>query len=387
MRVAVDMISAGSGFAPAAGGMTTYYEGLLAELPDADGIEAMTAFLPPHADHVDPVERNGLRLVRCRRLPRRRALRVAYEHFEFPRIVASEDVDVLLSTHNIKPLRWNGPSVVVLQSMQYFFLPDPIGIARRAYLRAALPRSLAGANRVIAVSEAARHDAIGLFGLDPSRVVAVHHGCSMWATEAAARFARAGRPPPPPPLDPGRPYVVMVSSLYRFKNHARLIEAFGAIASNDRPPHDLVIVGREADVTIAELQEVARRSGVADRVRFLGPYPAEHLPALLANASAIAYPSLYETFGHPVLEAYAFERPLLTSNVGGAAEVAGEGAVTVDPYDVESIAAGLADVLNDEMLRRRLIDAGRGRLADFSWAKCARRTAATLREAIEDARR
>ena len=382
MRIGVDMISAGGGFAPAAGGMTTYYEGLAAALPGIQGVDEVIAFMPPGAEHARITPGDKLGIVRCERVPASRPGRVVYEHLRFPGLVRAEGADVLLSTHNVRPLRWRGPSVVVLQSIQFFLLPEPIGAARRAYLRAAIPRSLRTADRVIAVSETSRRDAIGLFDLDPERIVAVHHGPSRWAIEAAERFARDGTPPPPAPLDHGRPYILNVSSLYGFKNHRRLIEAFARAVAAEDAPHELAIAGRDADVTAKELGDLAATLGVGERVRLLGPFPQEHLPALIANAHAVAYPSLYETFGHPVLEAFALGRPVLTANVGGAAEVAADAAVTVDPADVESIAGGLARLLAEGELRDRLGEAGARRLGDFSWERCAEGTTRALADAI-----
>jgi glycosyltransferase involved in cell wall biosynthesis len=373
------MISAGTGFAPAGGGMTTYYKGLLQALPDVDGIEEVVAFVPPGITHLKRARHDTVRYRECEGLsPNSRTKRVIYEHLRLPRLVAHERADVLLSTHNVRPYGWRGRSVVVLQSLQYFFLPDDIGTLRRAYLRASVPRSLRTAGRVIAVSEASRRDAVRMFDLDPDRSVAVHHGPSPWATEAAATFASEGTPARPPGVDQARPYVVMVSALYEMKNHARLIRAFAAAVGRTGCTHELVIAGREFDITIAALARVAEQAGIAGRVRFLGAYPQEHLPALLANADVVAYPSLYETFGHPVLEAFVFERPLVTSNVAGAAEIAADAALLVDPYDVDSIADGLAGAMTDAELKQTLVSRGRARLQDFSWEKCAHETYAVL---------
>jgi glycosyltransferase involved in cell wall biosynthesis len=382
MKVAFEMISAGSGFAPAAGGMTTYYEGLARTLPNAPGVDEVVALMPPWTDHAHiGLSDARFRVERCRRLPRSRAGRVAYEHLALPAAVRRTSSDVLLCSHNVKPLTWRGPSVVVLQSLQYFMLSDPIGAARRAYLRLTVPRSLRSAERVIAVSEAARVDAINLFDVDPSRIVAVHHGPSPWAIKEAKAFERNGAPPRP--IDSRRPYVLSVSSLYGFKNHRRLIEAFGEAVKDSGIEHDLVIAGGEADVTVAELSDLAAPHGVGDRVIVTGPFPQEGLPALYANADAIAYVSLYETFGHPILEAFAFGKPLLASNLGGGAEVAGDGALTVDPYDTGAIAAGLTSLLTDEATRTHLPEAGRRRLAEFTWERCAAETADARREAAE----
>jgi glycosyltransferase involved in cell wall biosynthesis len=148
-------------------------------------------------------------------------------------------------------------------------------------------------------------------------------------------------------------------------------------------PHKLVIVGGDADVTRAELVEIAERNGIADRVLLLGRVPQVDVPGLYAGAEAIAYVSLYETFGHPVLEAFATGRPLVTSTTGGTAEVAGGAAKLVDPRNLSDIADGLHDVLTDDALRTRLITDGRRRVRDFSWERCAQGTVDALAEALK----
>src|SRR5205807_4484231 len=131
----------------------------------------------------------------------------------------------------------------------------------------------------------------------------------------------------------GAPYVLCISRLYALKNHRRLIEAFAALVRDASLPHTLVIAGGDADVTRAELEQVADRAGVADRVMLLGRVPQAQVPGLYRGAEAIAYVSLYETFGHPVLEAFATGTPVITSSTGGTAEVAGGAARLVDPGD------------------------------------------------------
>lgn len=378
------MISGGSGLAVGVGGMRAYYLGMIGAMAEiADGDELVT-FTTPRYEAVPLPYGQQLREVVCDHVPAGRFGRAAYEHALLGLKARRQPVDVLLSTHNIRPLSWRGPSVVVLQAMQNFLFKDRAR-ARDAYLKVVMPASLRSADRVIAVSEASRRDAIEVFRLEPGRVVTVHHGCAEWAIAAADEYRRSGVPAPPPPLG-GRPYILNVSTLYGLKNHARLVEAFGVMAARSSCMHDLVIAGGDADVTRAELAEIAVRAGVGSRVRLLGRFPQEHIASLYANAAAVAYPSLYETFGLPVLEAYAFERPLLTSNVGGGAEIAGEGAIKVDPRDVEAMADGLQTVIEDEDRRRELVTAGRERLADFSWARCARETLGVVRDVSRSSR-
>lgn len=371
------MISAGSAYHPTAGGIIRYYRTLLDGLVARPEVTSVVAFVPPWDDGSQLPRHPKVEAVRCRGLPQNRPGRVLYEQTAFPLLAWRQGIDVLLSTCNVKPLLWRGASVVVLQSMQSFFLPDEIGRLRRRYLKWMVPRSLASADVVIAVSEAQRRDTVRLFKLKPGKVVAVRHGASSWAVQAAAAPGTVGRP-----NGFERPYVLTVSRLYGLKNHRRLIEAFARVVRGHDLDHELVVVGGDADVRQVDLERVARAEGVSHRMRFLGRTPQDALPALHQHADAIAYVSLYETFGHPVLEACAFGRPLVTSDVGGTAELAGKAARLVDPWSVESITEGLADVLMDEELRRRLSAAGPLRVRDFTWEACAEGTLHAAQQAI-----
>jgi glycosyltransferase involved in cell wall biosynthesis len=302
---------------------------------------------------------------------------VLYEQTVFPGSVARSKVDVLLSTHNTKPLARRAPTVVVLQSLQYLYFPRAFGPLRRAYLRRVVPASLRSADAVIAVSEWARDQAIRVFGLDPDRVFAIRLGPADWARAALQR---------PVPARPAgeRPYVATVSTLYEFKNHERLIRAFARAVREHGLPHELRLAGGDADVTAEELASVAAEERVRDRVRLLGPIPNDQIGELVAGADAVAYVSLFETFGQPVLEAFALGRCLVASNATAVPEVAGDAAYLVDPYDVDDIAEGLATVLLDDDLRTRLAAAGRKRAAEFTWEAAADGTARVLAAALAD---
>lgn len=383
LRIGVDMISAGSGFKPGAGGMISYYDGLLSALCERDDVAAVVPFVSPENGALAVPDHPRIEMTVCRGLPSSRAGRVAYEQLALPWLARSRNIDVLLCTVNIMPLLRRAPTVVVLQSIQYFMWPAQVGRFRRAYLRFFTPRSLARADMIIAVTESARRDAIRLFDLDPASIVAVHHGVSNWTRTALAD----GKNARPRRLPDGIPYVLAVSRLYDFKNHRRLIEAFARLAEEGDISHHLLIAGGDADVTRSQLDAHAAACGVGDRVHCLGVVPQPEIPGLFAGADAVAYVSLYETFGHPVLEAFAFGVPLVTASAGATAEVAGDAARLVDPESVPDIVEGLRDVLTDDALRAQLSAAGPRRVAEFSWRRCGDATMAIIKSALSDVAR
>lgn len=165
----------------------------------------------------------------------------------------------------------------------------------------------------------------------------------------------------------GDPYILSIGSLEPRKNHARLIRAFGLIYESN--PHvRLLLVGPDGparpsiDTAMAELSHSAR-----SRIVITGPVSNADRTWLLRHAHVLAYPSLYEGFGLPVLEAMATQTPILTTNEGALAEVAGEAAVIVDPLNIEEIAEGLNEILNNADLRDKLIVSGESRIAHYSW--------------------
>ncbi len=379
MRLGLEMISGGSGFGAAAGGLVPYYEGLLRALSDRPDVDGIVAFVSPWNAGLSIPDGLRVQTVVCKGLTRNRLGRVIYEQLALPVLARRASVDVMLFTCNVKPLLWRRPSAVVLQSIQHFLLPGRIGRARSIYLNWAVPRSLRSADHVIAVTKTERTDAIRLFDLDATRVGVVYHGMSTWAR----RIMEGEDPGPAYVLPDGRPFVLIVSRLYDFKNHRRLIEAFAHLVRDDQVAHSLVIVGGDADVTRAELKRWGEKMGLTDRLHCLGPVPQDDIPGLFIGADAIAYVSLYETFGHPVLEAFAFSKPLVTSSTGSTAEISGGAARLVDPYDVDSIQAGLREVLLDNDLRSRLSESGPRRAAEFSWERCAAGTRDALDRAVQ----
>jgi glycosyltransferase involved in cell wall biosynthesis len=223
----------------------------------------------------------------------------------------------------------------------------------------------------------------------------VHTLTSHGAREASALLAtsrvRAVPPGPPPsaaavahPARPERPYVLAIATHEPRKNLPRLVAAYGA-AQRVQPELALVIAGAFGADTDAINAAIAALSNDA-LVVLPGWVDAGARADFLAHAVALAYPSLDEGFGFPMLEAMADGVPVMAGTAGAMPEVAGDAAVLVDPYDVDAIADALVRVVSDQTLRRALVDAGGARVTQFSWRRTALELMTLYRDAVAERR-
>jgi glycosyltransferase involved in cell wall biosynthesis len=233
------------------------------------------------------------------------------------------------------------------------------------------------AARVIADSEATRRDVVELLGAAPDMVRVVPLGCDPRFTpgdaEAARRTVAAE-------LGIEAPFVLHVGTVEPRKNLPGLISAFGQARRTRRLPQVLVLAGAPG-WGVEPVRARIAAEGLADVVRLTGPVSEAQLLALYRAADLFAFPSLYEGFGLPVVEAMACGTPVVTANVAALPEVAGDAALTVDPRDETALAEALDRGLNDLELRARLRAAGPARAAAFTWERCAAATLAVYEEA------
>jgi glycosyltransferase involved in cell wall biosynthesis len=287
--------------------------------------------------------------------------------------------DALLATNFLPPPTGRGGVVLVVHDLAFRVMPETAPHMDERWSRR-FARWLHDSARVIVPSRATKEDLVGFEGVDEAKVVVVHHGVDAEAFAAVPvetlRAARLRHR-----ID--GPYVLSVGGIEPRKNLVTLVRAFAELRQRDVV---LVIAGgpvrwipQEAGRLRAEVDALA--PDVRRRVVLTGYVSDEDRVALTVGATAVAYPSRYEGFGFPVLEAMAAGVPVLTSNVSSLPEVAGDAAVLVDPADISAIADGLHRLLSDAGLREHLREAGRARAVTFTWHETARRTAAVLREA------
>jgi glycosyltransferase involved in cell wall biosynthesis len=231
-----------------------------------------------------------------------------------------------------------------------------------------LVRAAVGAGAVVHVpSVFVREEVVQLLQVPAERVHVVH-----WGVPPVAE------PTTPPPVEP--PYLLALGTVEPRKDYPTLVAAFHAISRRDASLR-LVVAGADGWGTDSLTGAVAERQ-LEDRVVRLGYVNEEERNALLWNAAALAYPSLYEGFGFPPLEAMAAGVPVVATRAGGVPEVVGDAALLVEPRDPVELAGALASVLEDGSTRRALLEAGRRRLASFSWSATAEQMLAVYRDAL-----
>jgi glycosyltransferase involved in cell wall biosynthesis len=254
--------------------------------------------------------------------------------------------------------------VVSLNDVQHHELPEFFSPAERAFRRFAYDRAARRADEVLTLSEHARGQIVARLGIAPERVTAIP--CAV----DHDRF----RPEPDEhdaalPALPER-FLLYPANLWPHKNHGRLLRAFAAAAVGDL---HLVLTGQTYGRPLP--------GPASDRVRHLGHLPFEQLPALYRRATAMIFPSLFEGFGMPLVEAMACGCPVAASDRGAIAEVCGDAALRFDPADEDAIAGAIRRVVTDDALRARLRAAGIARAAEFRWDDVATRHVAVYRRA------
>lgn len=286
--------------------------------------------------------------------------------------------DVVHYTNYLAPVRADAPYVVSIHDMSVALMPHLHTLKKRLLSARLVPHVARGARLVLTPSESTRRDVVRLLGLDPGRVRVIPYASGP-----------AFRPTDPDParlaaLGVHGPYFLYVGTVEPRKNLARALRAFTRLAP-ELPRHRFVIAGRRGWKYADVLREIARPE-LASRVTLLGYASESDLPALYAGATAFVYPSLFEGFGLPVVEAMACGTPVLTSRTSSLTEIAEGAALLVDPLDETALAEGLLRLAQDETLRSDLRARGLERAASFSWDRTGRETALAYREVCDEAR-
>ena len=318
----------------------------------------------------------GMNVVRSRWDTRSPWRRIAWGQTQLA--LLSRNADLLHGLAFAAPLAAACPTVITVHDLSFLRYPHAFRAFNRRYLSLFARLSTRRAARVIAVSESTRQDVIALCGVPAERVVTVPNGVGAEFQPAAPAEVAAFR------AARGLPdrFILFLGTLEPRKNLRRLLEAYASLRAHHGaalPP--LVIAGGKGWF-YEEIYAAAAELALLDAVIFPGYIPAEDLPWWYRAAELFVYPSIYEGFGLPVLEAMACGTPVVTSTASSLPEVAGDAARLVPPEDTDALADAIDGVLSTPVLREQMCEAGLRQAARFSWSATARSTAEVYRAAL-----
>ncbi len=334
------------------------------------------SFPPNYRDAVRPRARN-FKFVRG--LMPRKMLERAWQRGDRVRLLGPPP-DVYFSPFHNAPERWFPRLVCVFHDVAFRAHPEFSTDLNREYCEQQFERAQRLAHHIVTVSHFSKAEIVRLMGVPPERITVVHEAADPFyrvlpGAAVPARFqAQLG----------GQPFLLYVGSIEPRKNLATLIDAYAECRRRTRHPARLAIAGGSGWKNSA-IYAAVERHGLQDAVHFLGKVTDQELKELYNTCAAFCYPSLYEGFGLPVIEAMSCGAPVITSRVASLPEVGGDAVRYVDdPRDGKALAAVMAEVLEDRAQQDRLRQAGLQQAAGFSWDRAARATLALLERVVAD---
>lgn len=367
MRISVDATGLGG---PKTGASVYLTEILSVWNRDRSINHEFVVFATPRSQrHLNALELDGR--FRFLSAPDNRHIRTLWQQTIMAWHVDRLHVDVHWGTGFVLPLLSTGPMVVSIYDLTFQLFPAVHERIKRYYFPAMIKAAVSKAKYVLAISETTRNDLHRLLPRSREKTAVTLLAARKLASEGMQHDLSQNQSAV---IDA---YMLFVGTVEPRKNLERLIAAWRSIDPEDRNGARLVIVG----ATGWMVDNLLRPSVTEDTIEFKGIVGDDDLANLMRGAMAFVYPSLYEGFGLPVLEAMAQGIPVLTSNVGATREVAEDAALLIDPVSTSSIRDGLVQLLNDEALRKKLSRLGRERSASFSWERTAQDTLTIIEKA------
>jgi glycosyltransferase involved in cell wall biosynthesis len=305
------------------------------------------------------------------------------EQVRIPVALRRERVDLFHAPHYVLPPLVHCRSVVTIHDCIHLMFPQYLpGRLAHAYARATIWSATRRADRILTVSEASKSDILRCFNVPADKIVVIYNAIDacFLLEPAEDDFARTRER-----YQLTNPFVLYVGNIKPHKNLERLIDAFDRVRRQGFDHLRLVIIGDQIS-KYQGLRRAVHRHKLHKHVRFLGFVSPETLAVLYRLASVFAFPSLYEGFGLPPLEAMASGTPVLSSNVSSLPEVLGDAALLVDPYSAEAIADGLVQLLTNEELRTTLRTRGLAKARQYSWEESVQRVHQIYNEVMQEDR-
>ena len=289
------------------------------------------------------------------------------------RFLKKNQMDAFFSPDGFLSLKTKVPTYLTIHDIAYKHFPDHVGKLMLKYYQIFMPRFVQKAHKIFTVSKYSKSDIINSYQLNPLKVEYFYNGCR-------AIFQ---------PLKPGQkdnirksytqgqPYFIYIGSVHPRKNIERVLEAFKLFKSHTKHNHLLVLTGRFAWKS-RKAQQLMYDAQLKNHIVFTGTVSDEELVLILGSSTALVYPSLFEGFGMPILEAMQCNIPVITSNTSSMPEVGGDAVHYVDPYSVHEIADAMKKMIEDKENIRSMIAKGRKQLLKFSWEEAAKKVYSSI---------
>lgn len=357
-------------------GINWYIYHLLQNLPTVPDLK-FTVFL---SESRARNEFGRLSIAQSRWPTRRPMVRILWEQFIQPAALRREHVGLLHALAFAGPVAISIPWVATIYDLSFVRYPQSFNTLNRSYLTWAVRDSLRRAKRIIAISESTKRDLIELFGAKPDQIAVIHCGTDLNSIQRASPIEietlRARRHLP-------EEMILHVGTIEPRKNLVRLIHAFALAKRIAHIPHSLVLIGARG-WRYTQVDQALEQEGIAESVIFAGYIPQDELPLWYQAAQLFVYPSMYEGFGLPPLDAMACGLPVVTSNAASIPEVVGDAAIQVPPEDVQAIADAIIRVVTDAALREQMTHRSILQAARFTWKKTAAETVSVYRSVLTE---
>ena len=303
-----------------------------------------------------------------------RLKRVLFENTSLPSYFRKNNFDLYHSPNYVLPYFLDFPSVLTIHDLITFDYPKLCQNESVLYFRLLLPRSIKKATKIIAVSNTVRNDILRNFNVPEEKIEVIYHGINpIFKKSLDEAILKKYHLPDK--------YILFVGNIEPKKNLERLIKAFNLLKINTGIPHKLVIAGKKGWKYKPVFRAIAKLK-IDKEIIFCGYVSECDLPVIYSMADLFVFPSIYEGFGIPPLEAMACETPVLISNTGALPETTGGRCLQVDPFDISELAKGMYQLLTDDNLRSKSIIDGKEFVKQFSLEKAAKETLSVYEQAI-----
>ena len=348
-------------------GISHYIRQLTTHLLDYDGKNNYTLFTNNLMPEWQERTRYAPNIVTSRLPTAQPVPRILWEQTALAWHTTRGKLDLLHCPLNVIPIAAACPTVLTIHDLAFLRYPQLFPRLKQRYLQLFTRMSARNANAVMTVSASTRDDVVDMLGVPRDRVHVVHHAadadfCPRIQDECNTFRASKGLT---------TRYILYVGTLEPRKNVDVLIRAFGKVLREEKLHHSLVLIGGRGWMTQA-IQTAIEETGIGDRVLMPGYVAREELPLWYSSADLFVYPSTYEGFGYPALEAMASGTPVIVSNTSSLPEVVGDAGMLVPPREVSQLAAAMASILTDSVLADKLRSRGLEQATKFNWTDSVR---------------